>query len=143
MRDRQIAGPRRDNHDAANRLFRRASGKPKGAGDAVLLGCGELGGEVIGLLRADAGSQAMLLGGDQLANHPFNPFACFALAKDDFRKAAPLSAVQIDVGEAEIGDGRLVQSLQRLLDAKIALLHLFQQFTQIDGFQRRLLRNLL
>ena len=114
---------------------RGSGGQPEGAGDAVLLGGGENRGKVGGLLVADARGQAILPRLDQFWTTPSTHCARLALAEDDFGKAAALAALQIDVGEAEVGDGGLGQFANGGLDAELARLHLFQQFSQIEWFQ--------
>src|SRR5262249_41864061 len=85
----------------------RPAGGPGGAGGraegAVVLGLGEVPGQGRRLFGADPGGQAILAGLGQLAHHAFHPLVRLALAEDDFREAAALAAVQIDVGVAQVG----------------------------------------
>ena len=60
-------------------------------------------GQVLGLLGADARGQAVLPGLDELAHDALDPLGRLALAEDHLGEAAALAAVQIDVGEAQVG----------------------------------------
>jgi hypothetical protein len=55
----------------------------------------------------------MLFRVDQLADDACDPGAGFAFTKDHFGKAAPLPALQIDVGVTQVGDGGWVNGVQR------------------------------
>ena len=115
----------------------RLLGQPKGAGDPILLPLGKMHAEHGRLLIADARGQAILAGGDQLADDALHPFAGFPLAKDDFGKATPLTALKIDVGIAQVDLDWLIQARQSALDAQCPRAHLFEQLPQIAWFHDR------
>jgi hypothetical protein len=71
-----------------------------------------------GLLGVDAGGQTVLARINQMANDALDQLRSFPLAKNHFRKAAALAAVQNDVRETDIGDRRLVQPAQCRLHAE-------------------------
>jgi hypothetical protein len=58
------------------------------------------------LVVVNTGGEAVLLGSGKLGNDGLYPRRRFTFTINNFRKAAALAAMQIDVGETEVGDGR-------------------------------------
>ena len=119
LRHRQIAGPRRDDHDPAQRSAgAAAAGSQNVRATRSCWACGKCGRRCGGLLVADARGQAILAGLDELADDAFDPFRRLALAEDHFGKAAALAALEIDVGVAQVDLHGFIQACQSAVDAQ-------------------------
>jgi hypothetical protein len=136
LRHRQVARARGDDDHATGGRRRLARGEPERARQTVLLALRKVLGQVGRLLGIDARGQAMLSVLDQLADHVADPLVGLPLAEDDLGEAAAFAPVQVDVSEAELGDGRGPELLQCRLDMKRAGTHGVEQIAQLMCIHR-------
>src|SRR5437588_11597068 len=85
------------------------------------------------LLGINARGQAILAGFCQFADHALDPFSRFALAKDDLRETAALPAMEIDMGKAQVGHGRIAKALQDGIDGYPARTVFFKRVTEFGA----------
>jgi hypothetical protein len=136
LRHRQVTRARGDDDHATGGRRRLTRGQPERAGQAVLLALRKVLGQVGRLLGIDACGQAMLPVLDQLADNVADPLAGLPLAEDNLGEAAAVAPVQVDVGEAELGDRRGAELLQRRVDVKRAGTHGVEQIAQLMCIHR-------